>query len=132
MNRPRKTMSLPTGFFIRMWRTGVDDLHPLYAGWINAYAASQAKRIVGLRQSDGWISREQTAIPATRSAANNDRCPVSGSCFSLVVEERFPSSSHRGAARNEMRDAAPGGSNPSLSAKPRLASPRLLAGPSTL
>jgi hypothetical protein len=38
-------MSVPTGYFIRVWRNGVDDAHPLYAGWIHAYAASQAMRI---------------------------------------------------------------------------------------
>jgi hypothetical protein len=36
---------VPTGYFIRVWRNGVDDAHPLYAGWIRAYAASQAMRI---------------------------------------------------------------------------------------
>jgi len=38
-------MSLPTGYFIRVWKNGIDDAHPLYAGWIHADAASQAMRI---------------------------------------------------------------------------------------
>jgi hypothetical protein len=38
-------MSAVTGYFIRVWKKGVDDAHPLYAGWINAFAASDAMRM---------------------------------------------------------------------------------------
>jgi hypothetical protein len=38
-------MSAVTGYFIRVWKNGVDDSRPLYAGWINAYAASEAMRM---------------------------------------------------------------------------------------
>jgi hypothetical protein len=38
-------MSDVTGYFIRVWKIGVDDSCPLYAGWINAYAASEAMRM---------------------------------------------------------------------------------------
>jgi hypothetical protein len=43
-------MSAVTGYFIRVWKKSVDDAHPLYAGWINAYAASEAMRMA----VDAW------------------------------------------------------------------------------
>jgi hypothetical protein len=43
-------MSAVTGYFIRVWKKGVNDAHPLYAGWINAYAASEAMRMA----VDAW------------------------------------------------------------------------------
>jgi hypothetical protein len=43
-------MTAPNGYFIRVWKNGVDDGHPLYAGWIHARAASEAMRMA----VDSW------------------------------------------------------------------------------
>jgi hypothetical protein len=43
-------MSAVTGYFIRAWKKSVDDAHPLYARWNNAYAASEAMRMA----VDAW------------------------------------------------------------------------------
>jgi hypothetical protein len=68
-------MSLPTSYFVRVWKNGVDDPRPLYAGWIQAYAASDAMRIA----VDTW----------TRHPAD----------FTLITIEK----AHRGASSRGFR-----------------------------
>jgi hypothetical protein len=62
-------MSVPTGYFIRVWKKGVDDQRPLYAGWILAYAASQAMRIA----VDTWTRHPVDFALITIDRADTDK-----------------------------------------------------------
>jgi len=45
-------MNPRTHYFVRVWKNGVDDGRPLYAGWIYAYSASEAMRMA----VDSWTA----------------------------------------------------------------------------
>jgi hypothetical protein len=35
-------MNVRNRYFVRVWKHGIDDARPLYAGWIYAHSASEA------------------------------------------------------------------------------------------
>jgi hypothetical protein len=45
-------MNVRTYYLVRVWKHGVDDGRPLYAGWIYAYSASEAMRMAAGAWSD--------------------------------------------------------------------------------
>jgi hypothetical protein len=43
-------MNVRNRYFVRIWKHGIDDPRPLYAGWIYAHSASEATR----KAADSW------------------------------------------------------------------------------
>src|SRR5450755_4214480 len=92
-------MSMPTGYFIRVWRNGVDDAHPLYAGWIQAYAASQAMRIA----VDTWTHHPVDFALITINRAHQPDSVVKGETYPGALRSFLNRSRRR---RPDLRPAA--------------------------